>query len=48
MRVAALRYLILRTHEWDDQVIEAIRRDLDEEPGLAEDTMVRTLRKELR
>jgi hypothetical protein len=47
MRVAALRYLILRTHEWDDQVIEAIRHDL-EEPGLDDDTMVRRLRKELR
>jgi hypothetical protein len=47
MRVAALRYLILRTHEWDDHVIEAIRRDL-EQPGLEEDTMVRRLRKELR
>jgi hypothetical protein len=47
MRVAALRYLILRTHEWDDAVIDAVRRDL-EEPGLEEDTMVRRLRKELR
>jgi hypothetical protein len=47
MRVAALRYLILRTHEWDDHVIEAIRRDI-EEPGLGDDTMVRTLRRELR
>jgi hypothetical protein len=47
MRVAALRYLILRTHEWDDHVIEAIRRDL-EQPGVEEDTMVRRLRKELR
>jgi len=47
MRVAHLRYLILRTHEWDDAVIEAVRRDL-EAPGIEEDTMVRTLRKELR
>jgi hypothetical protein len=47
MRVAALRYLILRTHEWDDHVIEAIRRDI-ERPGVEEDTMVRTLRRELR
>jgi hypothetical protein len=47
MRVAALRYLILRTHEWDDHVIEAVRRDL-EAPGVEEDTMVRRLRKELR
>jgi hypothetical protein len=47
MRVAALRYLILRTHEWDDHVMEAIRHDIDE-PGLGDDTMVRRLRKELR
>ena len=47
MRVAHLRYLILRTHEWDDTVIDAVRRDL-EAPGIEEDTMVRTLRKELR
>src|SRR5215218_1970424 len=46
MRVAHLRYLLLRTHEWDDDVIEAVRRDL-EAPGLEEDTMVRRLRKEL-
>jgi hypothetical protein len=47
MRVAHLRYLILRTHDFDDAVIEAIRHDL-EEPSLEEDTMVRRLRKELR
>ena len=47
MRVAHLRYLLLRTHEWDDEVIEAVRRDLAA-PGLEEDTMVRTLRKELK
>jgi len=47
MRVAHLRYLILRTHDWNDDVIEAIRRDLVE-PGLEQDTMVRRLRKELR
>jgi hypothetical protein len=47
MKVAALRYLILRTHEWDDAVIEAIRRDL-EHPGLEDDTLVRTLRRELK
>jgi hypothetical protein len=47
MKVATLRYLILRTHEWDDGVIEAIRRDLAE-PGLDQDTMVRRLRRELR
>ena len=47
MKVAALRYLILRTHEWDDAVIDAIRRDL-EHPGLEDDTLVRTLRRELK
>jgi hypothetical protein len=47
MRVAHLRYLILRTHSWDDEVIEAVRREL-ESPSWEEDTMVRRLRKELR
>ena len=47
MKVAHLRYLILRTHEWDDEVIDAIRRDL-EHPGLEDDTMVRKLRRELK
>jgi hypothetical protein len=47
MTVAALRYLILRTHEWDDAVIDAIRRDLAS-PGQEDDTMVRRLRREMR
>jgi hypothetical protein len=47
MHVAALRYMILRTHEWDDQVIDAIRRDL-EHPSRDDDTLVRRLRRELR
>jgi hypothetical protein len=47
MKVAHLRYLILRTHEWTDEVIDAIRRDL-EHPGLEDDTMVRKLRRELK
>jgi hypothetical protein len=47
MKVAHLRYLILRTHDWDDAVIDAIRRDL-ESPGQEDDTMVRRLRRELR
>ena len=46
MRVSHLRYLILRTHDWSDDVIEAVRRDLAA-PSLDEDTMVRRLRKEL-
>jgi hypothetical protein len=47
MKVAHLRYLILRTHEWDDAVIDAIRRDL-QSPGQEDDTMVRKLRRELK
>jgi len=47
MTIAALRYLLLRTHEWDDAVIDALRRDL-ESPGQEDDTMVRRLRRELR
>jgi len=47
MRVATLRYLLLRTHEWDDEVIERLRGEL-EKPSWDEDTMVRRLRKELR
>ncbi len=47
MRVAHLRYLMLRTHNWDDQVIEAIRQDLEGRSD-EDDTMVRRLRKELR
>jgi hypothetical protein len=47
MRVSALRYLILRTHTWDDAVIERLREEL-EHPSWDDDTMVRTLRRELR
>jgi hypothetical protein len=47
MRVAHLRYLVLRTHEWTDEVIERIRGEI-EQPSWDEDTMVRRLRKELR
>ena len=48
MRVAHLRYLVLRTHEWDDAVIEAIRQDLQSPRGGPDDTMVRNLRRELK
>jgi hypothetical protein len=47
MKVAQLRYLLLRTHDWTDHVIDAVRRDL-EHPGLEDDTMVRKLRRELK
>jgi hypothetical protein len=47
MRVAHLRYLLLRTHDWDDSVIERLREEL-ERPTWDDDTMVKALRKELR
>ena len=47
MRVATLRYLVLRTHEWDDAIVEAIRQDL-QHPGINDDTMVRNRRRELK
>jgi hypothetical protein len=46
MRLAALRYLVLRTHVWDDAVIERLREEL-ERPSWDDDTMVKQLRKEL-
>ena len=30
MRISHLRYLVLRTHDWNDAVVDAIRRDLDD------------------
>ncbi|TMK72236.1 MAG: chromosome partitioning protein ParB [Actinobacteria bacterium] len=47
LRVAGLRYLLLRTHEWNDDVVERLRAEL-RRPSAEEDTMVHRLRKELR
>jgi len=47
MRVSALRYLLLRTHAWDDEVVERLRAAI-EHPGLMdEDTLVHQLRAEI-
>jgi hypothetical protein len=46
MRVIGLRYLLLRTHEWSDDVVERLREEL-RHPSRDEDTMVHRLRKEL-
>jgi hypothetical protein len=46
MRVAGLRYLLLRTHEWSDDVVERLRDSL-RRPSGDEDTMVHRLRREL-
>jgi hypothetical protein len=47
MRISHLRFLILRTHHWDDEVIERLREELAR-PTWDDDTMVRQLRKELK
>ena len=47
MRIVGLRYLLLRTHEWNDEVVERLRESL-RHPSGDEDTMVHRLRKELR
>jgi len=47
MRVITLRYLMLRTHEWDDDVLERLRGEI-KRPSWEDDTMVRQIRKELR
>jgi hypothetical protein len=43
--VVTLRYLLLRTHEWDEDVLEAVRAEM-RRPSW-EDTEVRRLRRQL-
>lgn len=47
MRVTALRYLLLRTHAWDDEVVERLREALERPATDEEDTLVHRLRTEL-
>jgi hypothetical protein len=46
MAVVSLRYLLLRTHEWDESVLDALREEMRSPTW--EDTEVRRLRRELR
>jgi hypothetical protein len=45
-RVVSLRYLLLRTHDWNDEVIERLREEL-RRPPRGEDTFVHRLRRDL-
>jgi hypothetical protein len=45
MAVVTLRYLLLRTHRWDDAVLDAVREQM-KQPAW-EDTEVRRLRRSL-
>jgi len=46
-RIVALRYALLRTHEWNDDVLERLRQEL-QRPARDEDTTEHRLRRELR
>lgn len=46
LRVVSLRYLLLRTHAWNDEVIERLREELRRPPP-DEDTFVHRLRADL-
>jgi hypothetical protein len=46
MRVSALRYLLLRTHEWDDEILERLREELRK--ATPADKMVDLLRRQMR
>jgi hypothetical protein len=41
--VVTLRYLLLRTHEWDEQILDALKQEM-REPS-ADDSEVRRLRR---
>ena len=44
IKVSSLRYLLLRTHEWDEGVLERLREELQRPAPRGEDTMVHRLR----
>jgi hypothetical protein len=45
-RIVALRYLLLRTHAWNDEVLERLRDEL-QRPARNDDTMEHRLRRDL-
>ena len=47
LRIAMLRYLLLQTHEWTDEIVERLLGDL-RPPVPEDDTMVHQILKELR
>ena len=48
LRIAMLRYLLLHTHEWSDEVVERLLGEVREPGALADDTMVHQILKEMR
>ena len=48
IRIVALRYLLLRTHRWDEETLELLRSELRAKAPRDEDTLTHMLRGELR
>jgi hypothetical protein len=46
MRISALRYLLLRTHDWGDEMVERLREQLERGPAV-DDTLVHRLVRDL-
>ena len=44
IKVGSLRYLLLRTHEWDEEVIERLREELSRPLPREEDSLVHVMR----
>jgi hypothetical protein len=47
MRLTTLRYMLLRTHEWDDAVLDRLRADI-ENPSWDDDSLIRRLLREVK
>lgn len=47
-RIVSLRYLLLRTHRWDEETLERLRAELRGKPRRDEDTLTHVMRGELR
>ena len=48
IRIVALRYLLLRTHRWDEETLDRLREELRRKAPRDEDTLTHMLRGELR
>jgi hypothetical protein len=48
MRVVGLRYYLLRTHRWDEEILERLREELRSRPRRDDDTLTHMLRADLR
>ncbi len=47
-RVVSLRYLLLRTHRWDEEILERLRAELRAKAPRDEDTLTHLMREDLR